>query len=153
MKSRVRWHRMEKSAFTWRRGRLPIPMESWLRKRSPNDQGGIMSEQFRHVVRYSLSAGLLAGFLSVGIAPALTQQGRPDFSANNAGWVSAGGEWIPLPDSPPPVKQDSRYRYVPNNTGRQPTFRIADVSNPNLTQFAKDSLKKVNDEVLAGKPM
>jgi hypothetical protein len=121
--------------------------------RGPNDQGGIMSEQFRSVVRYSLSAGLLAGFLSVGIAPALTQQGQPDFSANNAGWISAGGEWIPLPDSPPPVKQDSGYRYVPNNTGRQPTFRIADVSNPNLTQFAKDSLKKTNDDVLAGKPM
>ena len=33
------------------------------------------------------------------------------------------------------------------------TFRIADVSNPNLTQFAKDSLKKANDDVLAGKPM
>jgi hypothetical protein len=128
-------------------------MESWLPKRSPNDQGGIMSEQFRNVVRYSLSAGLLAGFLSVGIAPALTQQGRPDFSANNAGWVSVGGEWIPLPDSPPPVKQDSGYRYVPNNTSQQPTFRIADVSNPNLTQFAKDSLKKANDDVLAGKPM
>ena len=116
-----------------------------------------MSEQYRNVVRHALSAGLwagfLAGFLSAGIAPALTQQSRPDFSANNAGWISAGGEWIALPDSPPPVKQDSAYRYVPNNTGQQPTFRIADVSNPNLTQFAKDSLKKVNDDVLAGKPM
>ena len=112
-----------------------------------------MSEQFCNMLRYSLSVGLLAGLLGVGIAPALTQQGRPDFSANNAGWVSAGGEWIPLADSPPPVKQDSGYRYVPNNTGRQPTFRIADVSNPNLTQFAKDSLKEANDDVLAGKPM
>jgi hypothetical protein len=37
--------------------------------------------------------------------------------------------------------------------GGQPTFRIADLNNPNLTQFAKDSLKKTNDDVLAGKPM
>ena len=112
-----------------------------------------MSGQFRNVVRYSLSAGLLAGLLGAGIAPALAQEGRPDFSANRVAWVSAGGEWTPLPDSPPPVKQDSAYRYVPNNTGGQPTFRIADVNNPNLTQFAKDSLKKSNEDVLAGKPM
>lgn len=112
-----------------------------------------MSEPSRNAVRYAFSAGLLAGLLSVAIAPALAQQGRPDFSANNAGWISAGGEWIALPDSPPPVKQDPAHHYVPNNTAEQPTFRIADVNNPNLTQFARDSLKKSNDDVLAGKPM
>jgi hypothetical protein len=112
-----------------------------------------MSEQLRNACRYSLSAGFLAGLTWVGIAPALTQQGPPDFSANKAGWVSVGGEWIPLPDSPLPVKQDPAHRYVPNNTGVQPTFRIADTNNPNLTEFAKASLKKTNDEVLAGKPM
>ena len=51
-------------------------MESQPPKHSPNDQGGIMSEQFQNVVRYSLSAGLLAGFLGAGIAPVLAQQGR-----------------------------------------------------------------------------
>jgi hypothetical protein len=53
----------------------------------------------------------------------------------------------------PPVGQDPAYRYVPNNVGGQPTFRMADIDNPNLTQFAKDELKKANDDVLAGKPM
>jgi hypothetical protein len=103
--------------------------------------------------RHSLTAGLLAGLICAGIAPALAQQGPPDFSANNAGWVSVGGEWTPLPGSPPPVKQDPAHRYVPNNVGGQPTFRIADINNPNLTQFAKDSLKQTNDAVLAGTPM
>jgi hypothetical protein len=112
-----------------------------------------MSEQLRHTCQYSLGAGLMVGLVCVGIAPALTQQGPPDFSANRAGWVSVGGEWVPLPDSPLPVKQDPAHRYVPNNTGEQPTFRIADINNPNLTEFAKASLKKTNDEVLAGKPM
>ena len=100
-----------------------------------------------------LVAGLLAGLMYPGLAPPLAQQRPPDFSANNAGWISVGGEWTPLPDSPPPVTQDPAHRYVPNNRGEQPTFRIADISNPNLTQFAKDSLKKTNEEVLAGKPM
>jgi hypothetical protein len=102
--------------------------------------------------RLSLAAGLLAG-LCASIVPALAQQGRPDFSGRNTGWVSVGGEWTPLPGSPPPVTQDPAYRYVPNNVGGQPTFRMADINNPNLTQFAKDALKKANEDTLAGKPM
>src|SRR5215471_409066 len=107
-----------------------------------------MPEQLRNVSRYSMTAGLLVGICCAGAASTLPQQGPPDFSANHAGWISVGGEWTPLPDSPPPVKQDPAHRYVPNNTGEQPTFRIADLNNPNLTQFAKDSLKQTNDAVL-----
>ena len=112
-----------------------------------------MSEPLGNMSRHTLAAGLLAGLMAVAIAPALAQQEPPDFSAGNAAWVSVGGEWTPLPDSPPTVKQDPAHRYVPNNRGEQPTFRIADLNNPNLTPFAKASLKRVNDAVLAGKPM
>jgi hypothetical protein len=112
-----------------------------------------MSEHLGDKPRHSIAAGLLACLMCAGAAPALAQQGPPDFSASNVGWISVGGEWTPLPGSPPPVKQDPAHRYVPNNTSEQPTFRIADINNPNLTQFAKDSLKKTNEEVLAGKPM
>jgi hypothetical protein len=87
-------------------------------------------------------------------SPALAQKAAPpDFSSNNTGWRSIGTDWTAMPGSPPPVTQDPTHRYVPNNTDEQPTFRMADINNPNLTQFAKDSLKKTNDEVLAGKPM
>jgi hypothetical protein len=113
----------------------------------------VMSEQLGNTSRHSLNVGLLVGLMCAGIAPAMAQQGPPGFSGNNVGWVAVGTEWTPLPGSPPPVKQDSAHRYVPNNVGGQPTFRIADINNPNLTQFAKDSLKKANDAVLAGKPM
>jgi hypothetical protein len=41
---------------------------------------------------------------------------------------------------------------VPNGRGRQPTFRIGDVSNPNLKPWVKELMKKDNDEVLGGKP-
>src|SRR6266852_8051208 len=112
-----------------------------------------MPEHLENKPRHALTAGLLAGLFCIGVAPALPQQIPPDFSANNAGWVSVGGEWTPLPGSPSPVTQDPAHRYVPNNVGGQPTFRIADINNPNLTQFAKDLLKKANEEVLAGKPM
>jgi len=106
-----------------------------------------------HMSRHSLTAGVLAGLIGVGIAPSSAQQSAPDFSTNNTGWVSIGGEWTPLPGSPPPVKQDPAHRYVPNNVREQPTFRVADTDNPNLTQFAKDALKRTNEAVLAGKPM
>ena len=112
-----------------------------------------MPEHPENNPRRALTAGLLAGLFCIAVAPALPQQGPPDFSANNAGWVSVGGEWTPLPGTPSPVAQDPAHRYVPNNTGGQPTFRIADVNNANLTQFAKDQLKKANEEALAGKPM
>jgi hypothetical protein len=39
---------------------------------------------------------------------------------------------------------------VGNGQGKQPTFRVADTSNPNLTDFAKAELKKSNDMVHSG---
>jgi len=108
-----------------------------------------------------LPAAVLATFLGAGaaFAPALAQvtakenAGAPDFSTGNVGWVTIGTDWIALPGSPPPVASDPAHPYVPNNTGKQPTFRVADLNNPNLTQFAKDALTKSNDEVLRGKAM
>jgi len=69
-----------------------------------------MSPQLGNTSRHSLTAGLRAGLLCAGLAPALAQQGPPDFSANKAGWVSVGAESTPQPGSPPPVKQDPAHR-------------------------------------------
>lgn len=92
-------------------------------------------------------------FAGVPAAPAAAQA-PPDFSAGNTvGWAAVGTEWTALPGSPPTVRQDPAHRYVPNNTGGQPTFRIADLDNPNLTPLAKVGLSRVNEAVLAGKPM
>ena len=103
--------------------------------------------------RCGLSAGILFLTACADIAIAPAQQAPPVFSGSDLGWVSVGGEWTPLPGSPPTVQQDPAHKYVPNNVGGQPTFRMADINNPNLTQFAKEELKKSNDDVLAGKPM
>jgi hypothetical protein len=106
-----------------------------------------------NVTRCVFAGAVLSSMVCAGIAVAPAQQAPPIFSGSNVGWVSVGGEWTPLPGSPSPVGQDPGYKYVPNNVGGQPTFRMADINNPNLTQFAKDELKKANDDVLAGKPM
>jgi hypothetical protein len=106
-----------------------------------------------------LAGGLSAALLCAGVALSPAQEagktnaGRPDFSAGDAGWATIGTDWIAMPGSPPPVASDPARPYVPNNTGQQPTFRIADLSNPNLTQAAKDALRQANDEVVRGKAM
>src|SRR5215470_122140 len=52
---------------------------------------------------------------------------------------------------PGPVTYDRRYPYFQNGLGRQSTYRVADLSNPILQDWLKPSMKKANDEVIAGK--
>jgi hypothetical protein len=98
-------------------------------------------------------AGVLISGIALSSAHAQGPAKIPDFSSHDTGWISIGTNWVAMPGSPPLVGDDPAHPYVPNNTGRQPTFRVADTGNPNLTQFAKDELKKSNDEVLRGKAM
>jgi hypothetical protein len=108
---------------------------------------------------FALREKLLAGIILVAItavAPAAAQQAAapPDFSSNNVGWVglNGGGPFFePVPGRLPPVTQDPAHPFVPNGVGAQPTYRIADLSNPNLKPWVKEHMKKDNDEVLAGK--
>ena len=85
--------------------------------------------------------------------PSLRNPQPPDFSST--GWLNEatfeGGELIPVEGSPPLFRQDPAHPFVPNNRNAQPTYRIADLSNPNVKQWAKDVMKKDNDEVLRGK--
>jgi hypothetical protein len=91
----------------------------------------------------------MAALFCSGAAPAQNAN-RPDFSGDNAGWVSIGTDYVAVPGGPKPVTYDPAHRYVPNGSGEQPTFRVADLNNPVLTQFAKDGLKTANDMVLRG---
>ena len=108
-------------------------------------------------------AKLVSGSLVLGLAAAaapatavLAQQKEapPDFSSHDVGWVglNGGGPFFEaVPGQIPPVTQDPAHPFTPNGVGKQPTFRIADLSNPNLKPWVKERMKKDNDEVLAGK--
>ncbi len=50
-----------------------------------------MSEHLGNKPRCLLAAGLFAGLVCAGVAPASAQQGPPEFSAVNVGWISVGG--------------------------------------------------------------
>jgi hypothetical protein len=108
---------------------------------------------------FASKSTLLAGCVLLGLAfvpgaaPVAAQSATPDFSST--GWLNEatfeGGELIPIEGSPPLFRQDPAHPFVPNNRGAQPTYRIADLNNPNVKQWAKDVMKKDNAEVLAGK--
>jgi hypothetical protein len=108
--------------------------------------------------RQLLSLGLLASLAGMAAGPqAMAASATPNFSPTaQTAWVGIGiGALLPVPGSPTPIGQDPAHRYISNDesrvTGQQPTQRIGDISNPNLKQWAKDVMKKDNDEVLAGK--
>jgi hypothetical protein len=109
-------------------------------------------------VRQSIVAGAILGMAGALVAlPTIAEQkaAPPDFSANHTiGWVGVGGGgpgFLPVSGRVPPVASDPAHPFVPNNVGKQPTYRIADLSNPNLKPWVKAHMKKDNEEVLAGK--
>jgi hypothetical protein len=102
------------------------------------------------------AGGALAAVLAVApIAAAVAQEkAPPDFSKNLAGWVGLNGGgpfYEPVPGALPPVAGDPAHPFIPNGAKAQPTFRIADLSNPNLKPWVKERMRKDIDELLAGK--
>ncbi len=105
-----------------------------------------------------LLGGILASLVgTMPIASTVAQQkpAPPDFSSNLAGWVGLGGGGPGYEPAPgrlqAPVVSDPAHPFVPNGAGNQPSFRIADLSNPNLMPWVKERMKTDIDEILAGK--
>ncbi len=84
----------------------------------------------------------------------------PNFATDgNVGWIASGmgfgTDFVQPPTGPGPVINDTAYPYVTNvqaaATGKQPTFRVADLTNPILQPWVVAQMKKANADVLAGK--
>ena len=106
--------------------------------------------------QYALLLGGAMSLLMTASSAQMPAQSPPRLDAN--GWLNqgtfGGGGLLPVPGSPAEFlfHQDPAHPFVPNGTGRQPTYRVADLdANPNVKQWAKDVMKKDNDEVIAGK--
>jgi len=108
--------------------------------------------------RMSLVAvGALTAWIWTGSDARLAaEQGAsiPDFSSNDAAWVFGLGDYIAIPGEPSPTRNDPAHPYVSNNEfrarGAQPTYRIADLSNPNIKPWAKEVMKQENNKALSG---
>ena len=113
------------------------------------------------MIRFTSRHALLSGsvlMLLVGFdAPVTAQPGYvPSFQTGPNGWQHRfGGAFPYVPGSASPTMQDPKYVHFNNEMARinnaQPNYRIGDTSNANLKPWAKDAMKKDNDEVLRGK--
>src|SRR5271165_4115240 len=110
---------------------------------------------------HSLKSLVAIGALTVTIWPAsgpapAAEEGAaiPDFSSHDVAWVFGTGDFVAVPGEPGPTRNDPAHAYVSNNdfraTGKQPTFRVADLSNPNIKPWAKEIMKRENDKALSG---
>lgn len=109
------------------------------------------------MTRLGSKTWIAATMFALAAAPVVAQPRAaiPDFSSNLTGWIglNGGGPYFEADPGrqPGPVVSDPNYPFVPNGVGLQPTFRIADLSNPNLMPWAKEIMKKDNNEIIAGK--
>jgi hypothetical protein len=112
---------------------------------------------FAYSVRtYRFLAGpLLAGVVCAAAygapAPAPAFSTPPDFSSNNAGWIAQGVNFQLPPHGPHQVINDPAYPFKPPGRGEAPTFRVADITNPILQQWAQDELTKRNTRIIKTK--
>ena len=95
-------------------------------------------------------------FLDDGNVAALPKVSIRDLAPDTqTSWVPdrpTGDDFLPPPNGGPgPVMSPKDRPYVPNGNGRQPTYRIADTSNPILKPWVKEQMEKANDAVRAGK--
>ena len=104
---------------------------------------------------HRLSIALAASFVVPALAADRGQNSAiPNFAPDTTtSWVLAGrmDDLLPPDSGPGPVTFDKAHPYIPNGSGTQPTYRVADLGNPILQPWAAAQMKKANDEVLAGK--
>ena len=99
------------------------------------------------LTKLCLAGGVAVSLASIAGANAQSSA-PPDFSAGENGWVHDGGATFPpVAGSASPIVQDPAHPFISQGA----SWRLGDLSNPNLKQWAKDVMKKDNDEILEGK--
>src|SRR5215831_21076893 len=105
-----------------------------------------------------VAAGLACS--ATALSPARAADGKheaasiPNFTPDkDTAWTldrPAHDDFLPPPSGPGPVLADKAHPYVPNGQG-QPTYRVADLTNPILKPWVIEQMRKANEWVLAGK--
>jgi hypothetical protein len=94
-------------------------------------------------------AGGALGLIAAHATPAAAQSNSvPNLQPDPGGWTHPfGGTFTPVAGSPPPVSQDPSHPYI----NPVVSFKFGDISNPNLKPWAKEVMKKDNEEITRGK--
>ena len=99
---------------------------------------------------------VLSGLVIAGSFSFSAMAEPPNFASNpSIGWRAYSAIFMPPASGPGPVQQDPAHPYITNDefrvTGKQPTQRVGDLSNPILQPWAREVIRKRNELVLAGK--
>ena len=109
-----------------------------------------MSKSYR-IRMASLAVLLASAALSGGSMFAAQRPSPPDFATDDVtSWLPVGDDYLPSASGPGPITSDPAHPYIPNFTGKQPTYRVADLTNPILQPWAAEQMRKANEAVLAG---
>jgi hypothetical protein len=102
----------------------------------------------------ALGVTAIAGRTGSAAEAAAKDSAIPNFAPNaNISWAldQTTDDLLPPASGPGPITFDPAHPYIPNFRGTDPTYRVSDLSNPILQPWAREQMKKTNDEVLAGK--
>jgi hypothetical protein len=77
--------------------------------------------------------------------------GIPRLGFSDFGWFPVSDDFVAPVSGPGPVISDPAHPYYSNQSGRQPTDRVADLTNPILKPWVADRLRKSNEATLAGR--
>lgn len=105
---------------------------------------------------FGIGAGVALTFAAPDPAHAQAPSGMstpqiPNFMPYvDMGWMTTSNDFYPPPHGAMPVTFDPAYPYVGNRAGEQPTFRVADLTNPNLKPWVVEAMKEPNEIVKAG---
>jgi hypothetical protein len=112
----------------------------------------MMMSKFSHSSSRRLRAWVVCAGTACFVPGAAAQNAAiPVLSAPGAGWLEIGDDFLPPPSGPGPVMSDPAHPYHSNISGLQPTFRVADLTNPILQPWVVERLRKTNERVLSGK--
>ena len=75
----------------------------------------------------------------------------PDFSSADSGWLLQGGiDYRPIPGTVAPISFDPAYPQIGTGNQRGVMERMSDAENANLKPWAKELMRKYNQDVLDG---
>jgi hypothetical protein len=129
-----------------------------IRQREEQKRKGQKMCTFASTVKL-VAGGLLTAFACVALAAGAAAQQKaspPDFSSNNAAWLTFFVDFSIVPGTTSPLRNDPAHPRVSNQeaaaTGKQPNYFIADLANSTILKpWVVERMKKDNAEVLAGK--
>jgi hypothetical protein len=110
-------------------------------------------------------AGVVCASLTLWRAEAAQESAVPNFAPDGVtGWIAGdpkgenpvGQDYLSPESGPGPVSNDKSHPHVDDGAarrdGKQPTYRVADLTNPILQPWVKDALQQANERALSGKP-